>query len=151
MFPLEMGADVKAISASGFTVMSLEPAKSWGQMSGTFSLILCSENIRELVSALSVSPPAKRPKKYHSWENIIFLEEQRQKACLRSWERRQFSGAWGGRSGSGRKILTSAHPGTAECKPQTPEAGEEQAGSVGSPTCPASLGFFFSPWVPAHL
>lgn len=33
LFPLEMGADVKAISVSGFTVMSLEPAKSWGQMS----------------------------------------------------------------------------------------------------------------------
>lgn len=28
LFPLEMGADVKAISVSGFTVMSLEPAKS---------------------------------------------------------------------------------------------------------------------------
>lgn len=33
LFPLEMGADVKAISVSGFTVMSLEPAQSWGQMS----------------------------------------------------------------------------------------------------------------------
>lgn len=33
LFPLEMGADVKAISVSGFTVTSLEPAKSWSQMS----------------------------------------------------------------------------------------------------------------------
>jgi hypothetical protein len=28
LFPLETGADVKAISVSGFTVTSLEPAKS---------------------------------------------------------------------------------------------------------------------------
>lgn len=33
LFPPEMGADVKAISVSGFTVPSLEPAKSRGQMS----------------------------------------------------------------------------------------------------------------------
>lgn len=33
LFPLEMAADVKAISVSGFTVTSLEPARSWGQMS----------------------------------------------------------------------------------------------------------------------
>lgn len=33
LFPLGMGAVVKAISVSGFTVMSLEPAKCRGQMS----------------------------------------------------------------------------------------------------------------------
>lgn len=33
LFPLEMGADAKAISVSGFTVVSLEPARSWAQMS----------------------------------------------------------------------------------------------------------------------
>lgn len=33
LFPLETGADVKAISVSGFTVRSLEPAQSRGQLS----------------------------------------------------------------------------------------------------------------------
>ena len=59
LFPLEMGTDVEAISVSGFTVTSPEPAKSWGQMS-VLLLIPCSENIREFFPPLPVPPPAKK-------------------------------------------------------------------------------------------
>ena len=106
LFPLEMGADVKAISVSGFTVMSLEPAKSRGQMSVLF-LIPCSENIRELFPPLSSPPPAKKT------QNITI---GRTEYSLRSRDRRPVFGAGEGASEAGEKgsgsVGRSSRPGS---------------------------------------
>lgn len=64
LFPLEMGADVKAISVSEFTVRSLEPAKSQGQMSVLYWFFVQ----RTFVSISTPAHPTSCQKdpKYHS-------------------------------------------------------------------------------------
>lgn len=66
LFPLEMGADVKAISVSGFTVMSLEPAKSWGQMSVLYWFLVPRTFVGSFHPCPS-PPPAKRTQNITVW------------------------------------------------------------------------------------
>lgn len=66
LFPLEMEADRKAISVSGFIVLSLEPAKSKHQMS-----------VREhsgFFPPLPIPTSCQKDPKYHSWENRVCRE-----------------------------------------------------------------------------
>lgn len=89
LFPLEMEADRKAISVSGFTVLSPEPAKSKHQMA-----------VREhsgFFPPLPVPTSCQKDPKYHSWENRVCLESQSRRPVL--WRQRILPRKLGGRGG----------------------------------------------------
>lgn len=97
LFLLEMGADVKAISVSEFTVKSLEPAKSQGQMS-VLLIVPCSKNICELFHPCPSYLLPKRSKisqlredNIHSITEAEGLFFEDREGCFRSWEQQEKS------------------------------------------------------------
>lgn len=109
LFPPEVGADVKAISVSGFTGMSLEPAKSQGQMS-----VLCWFLVqRTFVSDFHPCPSHllhKRPRISQLREqNIPGITE----AAACSWEMEEAASEGGERMlrGAGNILTSIPAPG----------------------------------------